>query len=89
MILTVHIIRLEAGRYRGIVFEASEHLGEFDTSSIAEAIRLAGEQSHDEQCGFHLWYEHVCAGTVSGNDLRTSSHDLAERLARLHQTYRV
>lgn len=54
MILTVHIIKLHSGHYRGLVFEGSEQLGEFDASSIDEALRLAGEQSHDEQCGFHL-----------------------------------
>ncbi len=84
MLLTLHIIKIESGDYRAHVMEGAQHLGNYDTSSIKECILLAAENPLPDLAGFHLWYEHVCAGTVTAGEMRSDAEALAERLVALH-----
>lgn len=88
MLLTLHIIKLERGTYRAHVMEGGEHLGDYDAPRIAEAILLAAENPLPDLAGFHLWYEHVCAGSVSAGDMRSDPEGLADRLMALHNKFK-
>lgn len=88
MLLTLHIIKIESGDYRAHVMEGSSHLGDYTASSLREAILLAAENTLPDLAGFHLWYEHVCAGSVSAGEMRESAGELAQRLADLHAKFK-
>ena len=49
---------------------------------------LAAENPLPELEGFHLWHEHVCAGTVTAGEMRSDAEALAAKLAGLHATFR-
>ena len=70
MLLTLHIVKIGSGDYRGHVMEGTQHLGNYDAASIIEAIMLAAENPLPDPTGFHIWYEHVCAGTTLLSDMR-------------------
>lgn len=89
MLLTLQIIKIRSGDYRAHVMEGAVHLGHYDAGSISEAILLAAENPLPDLAGFHLWYEHVCAGTVSAGEMREDAKTLAERLANLYGVFRV
>jgi len=38
--------------------------------------------------GFHLWYEHVCAGSVPAGDMRRDPEALAQKLVELHALFK-
>lgn len=84
MLLTLHIIKIESGDYRAHVMEGAVHLGNYEAASIKEAILLAAENPLPDLAGFHIWYEHVCAGSVSAGEMREDAVALAERLVALH-----
>lgn len=88
MLLTLHIIKIESGDYRAHVMEGTQHLGNYESASIKEAILLATENPLPDLAGFHLWYEHVCAGTVTAGEMRADAEALAARLAGLHAKFR-
>ncbi|MDH4446288.1 MAG: hypothetical protein QE488_01500 [Acidovorax sp.] len=88
MLLTLRILKIETGDYRAHVMEGAEHLGHYDATSIREAILLAAENPLPDLAGFHLWYEHVCAGSVTARDMREDSDALADRLMALHVLFR-
>lgn len=88
MLLTLHIIRIESGEYRAHVMEGTELLGNYDATSISEAILLAAENPLPDLAGFHLWYEHICAGTVTAAEMRGDAEALAERLVALYGLFR-
>jgi hypothetical protein len=89
MLLTLHIIKIESGDYRAHVMEGTQHLGDFETTSIAEAIRLATENPLPELAGFHLWYEHVSVGSVTAGEMRSDPETLARRLVELHALFKA
>lgn len=84
MLLTLHILKIESGDYRGQVMEGMAHLGDYEATSIRECILLASENPLPDLAGFHLWYEHVCAGTVTADEMREAAEELADRLVALH-----
>ncbi|MFN9476754.1 hypothetical protein [Acidovorax sp.] len=88
MLLTLHIIKIESGDYRAHVMEGAQHLGDYETTSIADAIRLAAENPLPDLAGFHLWYEHVSVGSVTAGDMRSDSDALARRLVELHALFK-
>lgn len=89
MLLTLHIIKIESGDYRAHVMEGTEHLGDYEASSIREAILLAAENPLPDLAGFHLWYEHVCAGSVSAGEMRADAAALAlaQQLVERHAKF--
>ena len=89
MLLTLHILKIESGDYRAHVMAGAEHLGNYEATSISEAILLAAENPLPDLAGFHLWYEHVCAGTVTAGEMRSDAEALAERLVALHGLFRA
>ena len=88
MLLTLHIIKIESGDYRAHVMEGVQHLGDYETTSIAEAIRLAAENPLPDLAGFHIWYEHISIGSVPADDMRRDPEALARRLVELHALFR-
>ncbi|WP_281399057.1 hypothetical protein [Paenacidovorax monticola] len=38
--------------------------------------------------GMHVWYEHVCAGTLPLSSMRTDPHAIAQQLMVLHGSLR-
>lgn len=88
MLLTLHIVKIESGDYRAHVMEGAQHLGDYEATSIGEAIRLAAENPLPDLAGFHLWYEHVCAGSVPAGAMRRDPEALAKRLVELHTMFR-
>lgn len=88
MLLTLHILKIESGDYRGQVMGGAAHLGDYEATSIRECILLASENPLPDLAGFHLWYEHVCAGTVTAGEMREDAEALAGKLAALHATFR-
>lgn len=84
MLLTLHIIKIESGDYRAHVMEGTQHLGIYDATIIKECILLAAENPLPDLAGFHLWYEHVCVGTVSAGEMRADAESLANRLMALY-----
>jgi hypothetical protein len=62
MLLSLHIVKIKPGHYRAHVMDGREELGTFDTISISAAIREAGGHALPDLSGYHVWYEHVCAG---------------------------
>lgn len=89
LLLTLHIIKIESGDYRAHVMEGAQHLGDYESTSIGEAIRLAAENPLPDLAGFHLWYEHVSAGSVSAGDMRNDYEALARRLVELHALFKT
>lgn len=87
MILTLRILRIQSGDYRAHVIEGAEHLGHYDASSIKECIALAVENPLPDLAGFHVWYEHVCAGSVSAGEMRDDAEGLADRLLELYKKF--
>lgn len=87
MLLTLRIIKIESGEYHAHVMEGAEHLGDYQADSISECIRLAAANPLPDLAGFHLWYEHVCAGSVSAGEMRTDAEALAAKLVALHATF--
>lgn len=87
MLLTLHIIKIESGDYRAHVMEGVQHLGDYEASSIREAVLLAAENPLPDLAGFHLWYEHVCAGSVSAGEMRADADGLAQRLVERHAKF--
>ncbi|EJE52161.1 hypothetical protein PMI14_03139 [Acidovorax sp. CF316] len=87
MLLTLHIIKIESGDYRAHVMEGTEHLGDYEASSIREAILLAAENPLPDLAGFHLWYEHVCAGSVSAGEMRADAEALAQQFVERHAKF--
>ena len=87
MLLTLHIIKIESGDYRAHVMEGAKHLGHYDASSIREAILLAAENPLPDLAGFHLWYEHVCAGSTSAGEMREDAERLAGKLIALFKKF--
>ena len=63
-------------------------LGEYDALSIGAAIRQAAQQPMPDLSGFHVWFEHVCAGTVSASNMRIDPEGLAQRLMALHGQFK-
>lgn len=45
MLLTLHIIKIESGDYRAHVMEGAQHLGDYEATSIGEAILLISMQT--------------------------------------------
>ena len=89
MLLTLHILKIESGDYRAHVIEGTQHLGDYEASSIKEAILLAAENPLPDLAGFHLWYEHVCLGTVSAGEMRLEAEALAKELTLRHAKFAV
>lgn len=87
MLLTLHIIKIESGDYRAHVMEGAIHLGDYEATSIREAILLAAENPLPDLAGFHLWYEHVCAGSVSAREMREGADALAQRLVERYAMF--
>ena len=88
MLLTLHIIKIESGDYRANVMEGTQHLGNYEATSIRECILLAAENPLPDLAGFHLWYETVCAGTVTAGEMRADAENLASKLTALHAKFR-
>ena len=83
LFLTLRIIKIESGDYRAHVMEGAQHLSDYEATSIREAITLAAENPLPDLSGFHLWYGHVCAGTVTAAEMRGDAEALAERLVAM------
>lgn len=88
MLLSLHMIKIEPGHYRAHVMDGREELGTFDTISISAAIREAGNQALPDLSGYHVWYEHVCAGTCTPSNMRIDPEGLAQRLMALHGQFK-
>ena len=86
MILTLRISKIEPGNYRAQVLEGREELDEFGVPGIGAAIRQCGQAQMPDLSGFHIWYEHVCAGTVPMSNMRIDPEGIAQRLMSLHGT---
>ncbi|MBO9680924.1 MAG: hypothetical protein J7556_22080 [Acidovorax sp.] len=84
MILTLRITKIDPGHYRAEVLDGREELGEFDAPGIGAAIRQCAQGEMPDLSGFHIWYEHVCAGTVSVPNMRIDPEGIAQRLMALH-----
>lgn len=88
MILTLRIDKIETGNYRAQVFDGREELGEFGAPGIAAAIRQCAGQPMPDLSGYHVWYGHVCAGTIPMSNMRIDPDGIAERLMSLHGSVR-
>ena len=88
MILTLRIDKIEPGNYRAQVFDGREELGEFGAPGIAAAIRQCAGQPMPDLSGYHVWYEHVCAGTIPMSNMRIDPDGIAQRLMALHGAVR-
>lgn len=89
--LSLHIVKVEPGHYRAHVMDGREELGTFDSMSISAAIREAGERADPALSGlsgYHVWYEHVCAGTCTPSNMRIDPEGLAQRLMALHGQFK-
>ncbi|NCU67986.1 hypothetical protein GWK50_19370 (plasmid) [Acidovorax sp. 210-6] len=89
MLLTLHILKFQPGEYRAHVMEGQNHLGDYDSDNIVEAIHLAAENPLPELAGFHVWYENICAGSVSVEEMRKDADVLASRLVELHAKFKI
>lgn len=89
MLLSLHITKVDPGHYRARVLDGREEVGEFDAMSIGAAIRECAQQPMPGLSGFHVWYEHVCAGTVSPSTMRIDPEGLAQRLMALHGAFKT
>lgn len=88
LIPTLHIKKLEPGFYRAELRDTSFGKGEFETQSIAEAIRHTAAGAPKEVLGFHIWYEHVSIGTTPVMNMRYDPETLSQRLMTLHSQMR-
>lgn len=88
VILTLHISKIEPGNYRVAVMDGREELEEWGAPSIGDSIRQCGQAEMPDLSGFHIWYEHVCAGTVSMSNMRIDPEGLAQRLLSLHGQFK-
>jgi hypothetical protein len=88
MLLSLHIIKIEPGHYRAHVMDGREELGTIDTVSIGAAVREAGGHALPDLSGYHVWYEHVCAGTCTPSNMRIDPEGLAQRLMALHGQFK-
>ncbi|WP_258007452.1 hypothetical protein [Alicycliphilus denitrificans] len=86
MILTLKIDKIEPGRYRAVVLDGREEMDEWGASGIGDAIRQCGQAQMPDLSGFHIWYEHVCAGTISMSNMRIDPEGIAQRLMSLHSS---
>lgn len=84
MILTLKIDKIEPGNYRARVLDGREELDEFGAPGIGAAIRQCAQAQMPDLSGFHIWIEHVCAGTVSMSSMRIDPEGIAQRLMALH-----
>ncbi|AFU45438.1 hypothetical protein C380_08680 [Acidovorax sp. KKS102] len=84
VILTLKIDKIEPGNYRARVLEGREELDEFGANGIAAAIRQCSQAQMPDLSGFHIWYEHVCAGTIPMSNMRIDPEGIAQRLMTLH-----
>lgn len=64
-----------------------EEVGEFETVSIAPALRQAGDTLKPGLSGFYVWYEHVCVGATSASSMRIDPEALAQLMA-LHWQFK-
>lgn len=87
MLLSLHIVKVEPGHYRTHMMDGHDELGNWDTSSVREAIAQAGADAHPELLGYHLWYAHVCAGTVAPADMAAEPEAIAQRLMELYARF--
>lgn len=83
----MHILKIESGDYRAHFIERTQHLGDYEASSIKEAILLAAENPLSDLAGFHLWFEYVSVGTVSAGEMRFNAEVLAKELMVRHAKF--
>jgi len=88
MILTLQISKIEPGHYHAAVLNGRSEMDEWEASGIGEAIRQCAQAKMPELSGFHIWYEHVCAGTVPLQNMRIDPEGIAQRLMTLHGSIR-
>lgn len=88
MIPTLHIKKLEPGFYRAELRDTSFGSGQFETTSITEAIRHAAKGAPKTVPGFHIWYDHVCLGTTPIMNMQFDAETLSQRLLALHAQMR-
>lgn len=88
MILTLHISKIEPGNYRATVLAGREEVDEWGAPTIGAAIQQCAQAKMPDLSGFHIWYEHVCAGTISMSNMRIDPEGIAQRLKSLHGSIR-
>jgi len=88
MLLSLHIVKLGPSHYRAHVMDGREEGGEIETMSIGAAIRQAGDIPLPGLSGYHVWYEHVCAGTCTPSNMRIDPDGLDQRLMALHGQFK-
>ena len=70
MLLSLHIAKVEPGLYRTRVMHGREEVGEYESINVSSAIREAAHHRIPDLSGYHVWYEHVCAGTCATSNMR-------------------
>jgi hypothetical protein len=63
--------------------EGTVEVADFQTSSVADAIREAAEAEFGA-AAFHVWYGGICIGTTPTHNMLLDAEALASRLMVLH-----
>ncbi len=84
MLLTLHIDKEAPGVYTARVSSDRSEIAEFQTSTIASAIREAAQSQPSGVSGWHIWYEHVSIGTTAIVAMKHDAETLAQRLMVMH-----
>lgn len=88
MILTLRIHRAGPGHYHAAVLDGPEELGTLHAPTLGAAIQQCAQDWMPGLSGMHVWYEHVCAGTLPLSSMRTDPHAIAQQLMVLHGSLR-
>lgn len=62
----------------------TDHFGPYGASGILEDFWRCVDQSMPDLSGYHVWFEHICAGINPMSNLRIDPEGIAQRLMSLH-----
>lgn len=89
MLLTMYIVKVDSNRFQThVIRDEGSELAAFESPSISMALRKVASHALPDLSGFHIWYEHVCAGTTLPTTMRSDPEGLAHRLIAMHAMFK-